>query len=148
MDTLTIGDVARRVGIRQSAIRYYESEGLLPTAPRRSGRRCFDDGTVARLQVIRAARDLGFGLDEIRQLLLEFPPDTPPPERWRALARAKLPEVDDALRRLGALRRLLVAGMSCRCITIEQCFLDECAPAEPPIVPLGSTARARVPAAP
>jgi MerR family transcriptional regulator, redox-sensitive transcriptional activator SoxR len=139
MHALTIGEVARRVGIRQSAIRFYESAGLLPPSPRRGGRRCFDDGAVARLQVIRAARDLGFSLDDIRQLLREFPPDVPPPDRWRALARAKLPEVDEALRRLNALRRLLVAGMSCRCVTIDECFLDDCS--SPGIVSLGAARR-------
>src|SRR5262245_40577725 len=99
MDALSIGEVSSRVGLRQSAIRYYESEGLLPAPPRQGKRRAFDAQSLSRLQVIRTARELGFSLEEIRQLLLDFPADTPPPERWRALAREKLPEIDAQIQR-------------------------------------------------
>jgi DNA-binding transcriptional MerR regulator len=128
---MTIGAVADRVGLRPSAIRFYEAEGLLPKAPRASTRRTFDERAVARLQVIHAARETGFTLEDIRQLLMDFPPDTPPPERWRALAREKLPAIDAQIRRALVLRKLLHDGMSCRCVRIEDCFLDECLPAVP-----------------
>jgi MerR family redox-sensitive transcriptional activator SoxR len=126
MDALSIGEVSNRVGLAPSAIRFYESEGLLAAPRRPSGRRAFDPGAVARLQVIRTARELGFSLEEIKQLLLDFPPDTPPPERWRALARDKLPEIDAQIQRGLALRRMLHAGMRCRCVRIEDCFIDDC----------------------
>lgn len=126
MERLNIGEVARRVGIRQSAIRYYESVGLLPPPERTSGWRSFEPEIVDRLQVIRTARELGFSLEEIRQLLDGFSADTPPPARWRALAREKLPEIEAAIRRATALKRLLGVGMSCQCVTIEECFLDDC----------------------
>lgn len=128
---MTIGAVADRIGIRPSAIRYYEAEGLMPAAPRASTRRTYDDAAIARLQVIHAARETGFSLEDIRQLLTDFPPDTPPPERWRALAREKLPDIDAQIRRALALRKLLNDGMNCRCVSIEQCFLEECVPATP-----------------
>jgi MerR family transcriptional regulator, redox-sensitive transcriptional activator SoxR len=134
--SMSIGDVARETGLRQSAIRYYEEQGLLPPPPRRGGWRRFDPSVIARLQVIRAARDLGFTLSDIRALLADNAPDAAPPERWRALARAKLPDVDAALRRLTALRRLLIAGMRCRCLTIEECFLDGCSPEDPTARPV------------
>jgi MerR family redox-sensitive transcriptional activator SoxR len=141
METLSIGIVAVRLGIRQSAIRYYEDEGLVKTARRNGGARIFDPAAMARLQVIHTARELGFSLDEIRQLLVEFPADMPPPERWRELAREKLPAIDDQIRRAMALRLMLVAGMGCQCVRIEDCFLDGCEPASTktkralPIVP-------------
>jgi MerR family redox-sensitive transcriptional activator SoxR len=131
MDTLSIGAVAGQLGIRPSAIRYYEDEGLLAPARQSGGQRAFDPPAVARLQVIHTARQLGFSLEEIRQLLMEFPPDVPPPERWRALARAKLPEIDDQIRRAVALRRMLQAGMRCQCVRIEDCFLDDCSQPRP-----------------
>jgi MerR family transcriptional regulator, redox-sensitive transcriptional activator SoxR len=126
MKGLGIGEVARRVGMRPSAIRYYESEGLLPPPARTSGWRRFEPATVDRLLVIRAARELGFSLPEIRLLLDGFSADTPPPARWRALARVKLPEIDAAIRRAHALKRLLAVGVACECVTIEACFLDDC----------------------
>lgn len=91
--TMQIGEVARRAGLSQSAIRYYEAEGLLPAPERTGGRRAFPSDVVDRLRVIRMARDLGFSLDDIRTLLDGFDPATPPPERWHELARRKMPEI-------------------------------------------------------
>jgi MerR family redox-sensitive transcriptional activator SoxR len=126
MSALSIGAVAGQLGIRPSAIRYYEDEGLLTPVRGGGGRRAFDEPLVARLQVIHTARQLGFSLEEIRALLMDFPPDVPPPERWRALAREKLPEIDDQIRRALALKRMLQAGMRCECLRIEDCFLEDC----------------------
>jgi MerR family transcriptional regulator, redox-sensitive transcriptional activator SoxR len=126
MERLNIGEVARRVGIRTSAIRYYESLGLLAAPDRSNGWRAYDPRVVDRLQVIRTARELGFSLEEIAQLLDGFSPDIPPSERWRAMAAEKLPRIRDAIRRATALEQLLRFGTTCRCVTIEECFLDDC----------------------
>ena len=68
--SLTIGAVARRVGVAIDTIRYYEREGLLPEPLRRaSGYRSYGEGTITQLRFIRRAKDLGFTLDEIRELL-------------------------------------------------------------------------------
>src|SRR3546814_11894879 len=68
--SLTIGAVARRVGVAIDTIRYYEREGLLPEPQRRaSGYRSYDESAVAQLRFIRRAKDLGFTLEEIRELL-------------------------------------------------------------------------------
>lgn len=74
MDTssnaLSIGSLAKRVGVNIDTIRYYEREGLLPEPARRaSGYRSYGEGTVAQLRFIRRAKDLGFTLEEIRDLL-------------------------------------------------------------------------------
>lgn len=68
--SLTIGSVARRVGVAIDTIRYYEREGLLPEPLRRaSGYRSYNEGAVAQLRFIRRAKELGFTLEEIRGLL-------------------------------------------------------------------------------
>ena len=68
--SMTIGAVAKRVGVAIDTIRYYEREGLLPEPLRRaSGYRSYDEGTVRQLRFIRRAKDLGFTLEEIRDLL-------------------------------------------------------------------------------
>jgi MerR family copper efflux transcriptional regulator len=68
--SLTIGAVAKRVGVAIDTIRFYEREGLLPEPLRRaSGYRSYDEGAVRQLRFIRRAKDLGFTLDEIRDLL-------------------------------------------------------------------------------
>jgi MerR family transcriptional regulator, copper efflux regulator len=68
--SLTIGVVAKRVGVAIDTIRFYEREGLLPEPSRRaSGYRSYDEGAIAQLRFIRRAKDLGFTLEEIRELL-------------------------------------------------------------------------------
>ncbi len=67
---MTIGAVAKRVGVAIDTIRYYEREGLLPEPERRaSGYRSYREGTVSQLHFIRRAKGLGFTLEEIRELL-------------------------------------------------------------------------------
>lgn len=66
MDQLTIGETARRAGVRPSALRYYESVGLLDAPRRISGRRRYDSQVLNRLSVIRLAQDAGFTIAEIR----------------------------------------------------------------------------------
>jgi MerR family transcriptional regulator, copper efflux regulator len=68
--SLTIGTVAKRAGVPIDTIRYYEREGLLPEPLRRaSGYRSYNESAVGQLRFIRRAKDLGFTLDEIRDLL-------------------------------------------------------------------------------
>ena len=106
--TLTIGQVARRAGLKTSAIRYYESVGLLPEAPRESGQRRYGDDTLRRLQVIDVAKRAGFSLDEARVLLSTGNGGPPAHAQLRELAARKLPEVDELIARAQAMRAWLV----------------------------------------
>ena len=128
MDSIAIGEVARRTGLAQSAIRYYEAEGLISNLDRKGGKRLFPPGVVDRVMVIKMARELGFTLDDIRTLLNGFSPDTPPSERWRKLAGRKLPEVNAALERARAMKQLLEKGLRCDCITVADCIAYDCNP--------------------
>jgi MerR family redox-sensitive transcriptional activator SoxR len=62
MSLMNIGELAQCLGINTSAIRYYESIGLLPKPPRESGWRKYDPSILDRLRVIHAARKIGFSL--------------------------------------------------------------------------------------
>jgi len=67
---MNIGEAAKRSGVSVKMIRHYEAIGLFPTAPRsEAGYRCYTGNDASTLRFIRAARDLGFGLDTIRELL-------------------------------------------------------------------------------
>jgi MerR family redox-sensitive transcriptional activator SoxR len=103
---MSIGEVARSVGVRPSALRYYESVGLLPAPERINGRRRYDGEVLRevldRLAVVRLAQQAGFTISEIRTLLNGFSENTPPSERWRLLAEEKLPEVDVLIERAWA----------------------------------------------
>jgi MerR family redox-sensitive transcriptional activator SoxR len=122
MEDITISEVARQVGIRASAIRYYESVGLLPAPRRVSGRRRFDASVLQRLAIIQLAQQAGFTVSEMRTLFTGFAADTPASERWHALAQAKLAEVDALIRRAQGMKRLLEESLlQCRCLTLEEC---------------------------
>ena len=87
----TIGEVARRAGVRPSKLRYYEGIGMLPSPERANGRRRYDAEVLRevldRLAIVRVAQQAGFTISEVRTLLDGFSEDTPPSERWRVLAR-------------------------------------------------------------
>jgi len=98
-EELTIGGVARRAGVRPSAIRYYESVGLLASPPRVGGRRRYDPRVLRQLAVIGVAQQAGFTIAEIKILLHGFDAETSAAARWRALAERKLPEIDALIAR-------------------------------------------------
>ena len=123
----TIGEVARRAGVRPSALRYYERIGVLPPPGRENGRRRYDQEVLHevldRLAIVRVAQQAGFTIAEIRTLLDGFSEDTPPSERWRSLAREKLPEVEALIGRAQGMKRVLERGLECECLRIEDCAL-------------------------
>jgi MerR family redox-sensitive transcriptional activator SoxR len=121
---ITIGEVARRAGVRPSAIRYYESIGLLPRAPRVSGQRRFSAEALRTLAVIRSAQWAGLDLGEIRELLSAAGGGAVS-ERLRAIAERKLPHVQALLERSILVQGWLQAAAECRCPTLAQCPLFE-----------------------
>lgn len=66
--SVPIGEIARRAGLRTSAVRYYERIGLLRPAPRAGGQRRYDPSALHRLSAIRLAQRAGFSLEEIKRL--------------------------------------------------------------------------------
>ncbi len=125
MEALTIGEVARRAGLRPSALRYYESIGLLPVPRRVNGRRRYDPSTVQQLTVVQFARQAGFTIAEMQTLFHGFAPETPPAARWQALAEQKLCELDQLIERAQHMRQMLLAGLRCGCLRLEDCLIVE-----------------------
>jgi DNA-binding transcriptional MerR regulator len=105
---LTIGRVARTVGIRPSAIRYYERHGIVePAARGANGYRFYSDDTVRLLLFIRRAQALGIRLEEIKPLLNLVSQGQPPCNHVRQVARNHLREVGQKIRELKTLRNQL-----------------------------------------
>lgn len=116
--TLTIGEVARQAGVAATTLRYYEQIGLLPSPARLAGRRRYDDSVLARLEVIRLCKSAGFALEEIQLL---FADDAPGRPASRALAEAKLAEIDEQMASLARARAVIEWGMNCTCPSIDAC---------------------------
>lgn len=123
MSGLTIGEVARRAGLRTSAVRYYEDAGVLPPAARVGGQRRYDETVLARLAVIRLAQEVGFSVAEIRALVDGFDAAGVDSERWQEMARQKMADVDALLQRAERMKLLLEASLACGCLTLDTCQL-------------------------
>lgn len=113
---LTIGKVSRLAGVGIETIRFYEREGLLAEPPRRaSGYRQYAGETVQRLRFIQRAKELGFTLKEIKELLsLRIAPDTNC-EQIGERAEAKITDMEEKIRALQRMKRALTRLVaSCR----------------------------------
>jgi MerR family redox-sensitive transcriptional activator SoxR len=122
MEQLSISQVARQVGLRPSAIRYYEQMKILAPARRVSGQRRYDPAVLHQLAVLRRAQQVGFTLDEIRQLFFGFGSSTPISARWKKIAERKLVELEARMKEIRSMQELLQRLQSCcRCETVDQC---------------------------
>jgi MerR family redox-sensitive transcriptional activator SoxR len=120
---MTIGEVAKEVRLAPSTLRYWESVGILPAPQRVNGQRRYDERVFQRLAIVRVAQEAGFNIPEIRTLLHGFSRDVPPSARWRALASAKLEEMEALIARAEAMKRVLKEGLECECLRLEDCAL-------------------------
>jgi MerR family redox-sensitive transcriptional activator SoxR len=119
---MTIGALAKHAGLRPSAVRYYERMGLLPAPVRRSGRRDYEPDAIAQLAVVQFALATGFTLRDTRQLVRGFSPAVAPSARWRALASAKIAEIDALIVRAQTMKTLLERiSTTCTCHTLLEC---------------------------
>ena len=118
---MKIGELAARTGLATSAIRYYESQGLLPAPHRASGQRRYPEDAVHRVLLIRFAGDMGFTLQEIKLFLSGLRDAAPVGARWKKLAHRKLGEVDRAIASSLRLKSLLQHLLRCNCPSLQVC---------------------------
>jgi len=121
MANMTIGEVARRTGLRSSAIRYYEKIGLLPKTQRTGGQRQYEPGVLNHLAIIDVAKRAGFRIDEIRHLFHGFGKGIPAFHRWQLIAQRKIAEMDDLIARAKKIKLLLQKADRCKCLALEDC---------------------------
>jgi MerR family redox-sensitive transcriptional activator SoxR len=118
---LTITQMAKQFGLRASALRYYEQIGLLLPATRVGGRRRYDRTAIRRLAVIQRARQVGFSLDEIRELFCGFRAGTPASHRWQKLSQRKLLELEESVKHIVLMQTLLRRMVNCHCDALDEC---------------------------
>ncbi len=152
MNTLSIGEVAAYAGIQTSAIRYYESEGLLPPPRRVSGHRRYDADVLKRLGLIQLLRQAGFGIREMQALFgvqtarVAADGHTEPAEHqaakawfsaaiesqcedeqaatpWQALVTRKVAELDALIEQNRAARAWLLTALQSGCEGVEDCVV-------------------------
>ncbi len=124
-DPLTVGEIARRSGFAESAVRYYERLGLLPATRTAGGQRRFERNTLRRLAFIRAARNVGLSLDEIAAALASLPAGrTPTRADWSRLSKGWRRRLDDQIAALAALRDGLDSCIGCGCLSLQRCAIS------------------------
>lgn len=121
MKEFTIGEVAEYAGIETSAIRYYESVGLIPPPKRVNRHRRYDPSVLKRLGLIQLLRQAGFGIRELQVLFSGLNMDTPASMQWQALAVEKIAEMDALIERTQATKAWLLEALQTECNGVEDC---------------------------
>jgi len=118
---MRIGEIARRAGVRPSAIRFYEKAGILPPAFRQNGQRSFSADAVLHLGIIAVAREAGFSVAEIRTLFRGFDAGASASKRWKRLARKRLKDLDLLVVKIRHMQSLLRKAIRCQCLDLKDC---------------------------
>jgi DNA-binding transcriptional MerR regulator len=118
---MKIGVLAKQVGVSASAIRFYESEGLLPRIVRSGGKRSFSEGDVLLLRLIQEARNAGFAIREIKDILSTGGDRSRGKSAWRFAVRRKIADIRQQVDRLEKIREILESAIQCDCLELESC---------------------------
>ena len=117
---MKIGELAARVGMAPSAIRYYERVGLIDAPERVGGQRSFSQRVVQTLRFIQLAQAGGFTIAEIKSII-DGCPGMSPGDAWHDLALQKKADVARKIHELERMDAVLDALLSCECATIDEC---------------------------
>ena len=121
---LTIVEVAARSGVAASALRFYESEGLIAARRTDGNQRRYDRAVLRRIAFIQAGRAAGVPLHRIRAALETLPKDRSPNTRdWQRLSRSWREDLDRRIATLQALRTRLTTCIGCGCLSLTKCAL-------------------------
>lgn len=122
---LSVGEVAARAGVAPSAVRFYESKGLITSHRNAGNQRRFHRGVLRRVAFIKVAQNVGLSLDDIAQALDELPHGEAVPTKadWQRLSESWRPRLELQIERLTRLRDNLDGCIGCGCLSLESCAL-------------------------
>ncbi len=123
-DLLSIGDLAARTGLSVSAIRFYETKGLVTPARNAGGQRRFLRSDIRRLSFVLIAQEFGFTIAEIADHLKSLPEGRTPTKRdWTRISQTFRGHLDRKIETLNRLRDRLDGCIGCGCLSLESCAL-------------------------
>jgi MerR family redox-sensitive transcriptional activator SoxR len=121
---IPVGELARRSGVAASALRFYETQGLLQSHRNESDRRQYARGDLRRVAFIRAAQQVGLSLDAIKEAIASLPDNrTPTSKDWSTLSRNWRPVLEQRIAELTRLRDQLDSCIGCGCLSLSKCAL-------------------------
>jgi MerR family redox-sensitive transcriptional activator SoxR len=123
-DHLTIGELSARSGVPASALRYYESVGLVHARRTSGNQRRYPRHMLRRVAFIRAAQRVGLSLDEIQEALASLPDGrTPNKADWERVSRTWTSRIDRQIADLRRLKSRLTGCVGCGCLSLRTCTL-------------------------
>jgi MerR family redox-sensitive transcriptional activator SoxR len=124
-DVLTITEVSRRSGVASSALRFYESKGLIVSERAGSGHRRYPRAVLRRVAFIVFAQRIGLSLTEVAEELSKLPRNRVPERAdWIKLSGRWRQRVDERIAELERLRDSLGGCIGCGCLSLHQCQLS------------------------
>lgn len=124
MEWLSIGELAKRSGVATSALRFYETKGLIRSERTDGNQRRYPRATLRRVALIRAGQEVGLTLAELFAALETLPHDkTPNKADWGRLSRAWRSRLDAQIEELMGLRDELSDCIGCGCLSLKSCAL-------------------------
>ncbi len=124
MEWLTIGEVAARSGVATSALRFYETKGLIESERTDGNQRRYPRATLRRVALIRAGQEVGLSLAELAEALGRLPHDkTPTKADWQRLSRSWRSRLDAQIEELMSLRDELSDCIGCGCLSLKSCAI-------------------------
>lgn len=121
---LSIGETARRCGIAASALRFYESRGLITSQRGQGNQRRYHRAEIRKISIIRVAQNLGLTLREIESALSTLPDKRVPNKRdWEKLSRKWCSQLNQRINSLQQLRDQLTGCIGCGCLSLKRCEL-------------------------
>lgn len=124
MDSLTIGEVAARAGVATSALRFYETKGLIASERTDGNQRRYPRAVLRRVALIRAGQEVGLSLAELAAALETLPHDkTPTRADWERLSRSWRSRLDSQIAEMIALKDELTECIGCGCLSLESCAI-------------------------
>ena len=122
---LTIGELSARSGVSQSALRFYEREGLISARRTDGNQRRYATVTLRRVALLQAGKAAGIPLERIRTALEALPAGKTPTKRdWERLSRSWRRELDERIATLEAIRGRLATCIGCGCLSLDRCRRD------------------------
>ena len=121
---MTIGEVARRSGVAESALRFYEERGLIASERVGSGHRRYPRPILRRIAFIVYAQRIGLTLHEIGLELAKLPDNHAPTRRdWSRLSTEWSRRIEDRIAELQRLQNGLTECIGCGCLSLDRCRL-------------------------
>ncbi len=123
-ERISIGQVAERTGLSISAIRFYETQGLVSPVRNNGGQRRYLRSDIRRLSFVLIAQQLGFSIDDIRTRLQALPRErTPTKADWAKISRGFRQELDERIALMTRTRDRLDGCIGCGCLSLKNCAL-------------------------